>query len=375
MNQLSLYDILLSAPHLTGQEWVLLQDSPPATLPALVGQFEQELCRATNARYALATHSGTEALELALWTLGVGPGDTVICPTLTFSATANAIDSVGAKPVFVGCEAITWGLDPDVLETALKTLQKRPKAIVIVDLYGMPAHWAALKTVANRYGIPLVADAAESLGSSLNGQACGTMGLLNAVSFNQNKIITGYSGGALLTEDSALLATARTISNQGRQLVPPYEQVIAGGNCRMNPITAGIGLVQLPVLTKRVNQRRAIFEQYYASINQYPGIFFQPERAGAVANRWLTAITIDPAKAGVSRDQLAGALKKEKIETRSVFVPLHQQQAWRECPFYGSSLADELAQTGLCLPSGSNLAEEEVERVIEAIKKQFGCHV
>lgn len=374
MSQSSLHDILLSTPHFTGQEWAFLQNSRPADLSAFVGQFEQELCQATNTGYALATHSGTDALVLALRTLGVGPGDTVICPTLTFSATANAIASMGALPVFVGSEPSTWGLCPDALETALKTLQKRPKAIVVVDLYGMPAQWEALKTVANRYEIPLIADAAESLGSILHGQACGTMGLLNAVSFNQNKIVTGYGGGALLTADSVLLIKARTIANQGRQLIPPYEQVIAGGNFRMNPIAAGFCLCQLPALPERVSQRQVVFKQYYTALHTIPGFQFQPERDGAISNRWLTALTIDSAKTGISRDQLAGALRKAGIETRLVFVPLHQQRAWRECLFYGSSLAEELAETGLCLPSGSNLSVEEIGRVLDAIKMSLGCH-
>ncbi len=373
MSQPSPYAISLSAPHLTGQEWICLQECNPALLPTLVGQFEQDLCRTTEVGYAIATHSGTEALELALRTLGIGSGDTVICPTLTFSATVNAIDSVGATPVFVGCEGTTWGLDPDALETALKHCQKRPKAIIVVDLYGMPAQWSDLEMVATRYEIPLVADAAESVGSYLNGQPCGKMGLLNAISFNQNKIITGYGGGALLTDDSEHLAIARIIANQGRQTEPPYEQVTAGSNYRMNPITAGISWVQLAVLAERVARRRAIFKQYHDALHQLPGLWFQPEPTGAVSNRWLTALTIDPTQMGVSRDLVANALKQEGIETRPVFAPLHGQRAWRECSFYGSSLASELARTGLCLPSGSGLSMEEVGRVIDLIKKQLGC--
>lgn len=374
MSQPSLYAIPLSAPHLTGREWTCLQECNPALLPTLVGQFEQDLCRTIQVGYAIATHSGTEALELALRTLGIGPGDTVICPTLTFSATANAIDSVGATPVFVGCEDTTWGLDPDALETALKYYQKRPKAIIVVDVYGMPAKWSDLKMVATRYEIPLVADAAESVGSYLNAQSCGTMGVLNAISFNQNKIITGYGGGALLTDDSEHLATARIIANQGRQTEPPYEQVVAGSNYRMNSIAAGISRVQLAVLAERVARRRAIFKQYHDALYQLPGLWFQPEPTGAVSNRWLTALTIDPAQTRVSRDQLADALKREGIETRSVFMPLHRQKAWRNYPFYGSSVAYQLAEKGLCLPSGSGLSIDEVTRVIKGIEKQLGRH-
>jgi pyridoxal phosphate-dependent aminotransferase EpsN len=373
MNSLTAYSIPLSASHLLGCELSFSQEIDPINWPSLVPQFENKLCAASGAAFAVATPSGTAALELALRTLNVGPGDLVICPSLTFVATANAILGVRATPVFVGSESTTWGLDPDALETALKNLPNRPKAIIVVDLYGMPARWDDLQTVADRHDIPLVADAAESLGSLLNGQHCGTMGLLNAVSFNQNKIITTMGGGVLLTSNQAVVAKARLIANQGRQTEPPFAQQIAGSNYRMNPVEAGIGLCQLSVLAERVTQRRAIFEQYRVALHQQPGLCFQPERVGAKANRWLTALTIDPGQTGVSRDQVAQALRQSGIETRPVFPPLHKQTIFRGCAFYGSSLTDELPDNGLCLPSGSGLSVEAIDTVTEGIKTKLGC--
>jgi len=374
MNQFSDHPISLSAPHLSGWELAFLQDPDPGNLPLLVGQFEKALCLATKATFSLATPSGTAALELALRTLDIGPGESIICPALTFAATANAILAVGATPVFIGSEPTSWGLDPGTLETALKTLPKRPKAIVVVDLYGMPARWDDLQSIADQYEIPLVADAAESLGSLLNGRACGTMGLLNAVSFNQNKIITTLGGGALLANSQVIMGKARIIANQGRQTESPYEQLMAGGNYRINPIAAGFGLCQLAVLSERLAQRRTIFEQYQSALHQLSGLCFQPERAGAKSNRWLTALTIDPTRTGVSRDQVAQVLCHSGIETRPVFPPLHQQRAFQGCLFYGSSLTTELAETGLCLPSGSGLSKEQINQVIGLIQKELGCH-
>ena len=371
MSQLPTITIPLSAPHLTGRELGSLPELSPLDFLPLIPQFETELCHKSGATFALATPSGTAALELSLRTLNVGPGDLVICPTLTFSATANAILATGATPVFVGSEPTTWGLDPDALETSLKSLTKRPKAIIVVDLYGMPARWVELQTVADQHEIPLVADAAESLGSWLDGRACGTMGVLNAISFNQNKIVTTLGGGTLMTDNSILAAKARQMANQGRQTESPFEQIVAGGNYRMNPIAAHFGICQLAVLAERVAQRRAIFGQYQSALDELPGLCFQPERVGSVSNRWLTAFTIDPVQAGASCSQVAIALRESGIETRPVFALLHRQKVFEKCAFYGSLLADELARTGLCLPSGSGLSEKQIRRVIEVLRACF----
>ncbi|WP_019988553.1 DegT/DnrJ/EryC1/StrS family aminotransferase [Rudanella lutea] len=360
--------IPLSAPHLTGTESNRLQTTPADLWPEWVPAFEQALAQRVSSRFALATQSGTAALELALRALGIGPGDTVICPALTFAATANAIRSVGATPVFVGSESISWGLDPDALETALQREQQRPRAIVVVDLYGMPANWPALQAIADRYGLPLVADAAESLGSALHGQACGTLGLLNAVSFNLNKVITTYGGGALLTNAPQLAAKARVVANQGRQTEPPFSVIESGGNYRMGPLSAGLGLDQLPLLSARVQARRAIFERYFAALGQWPGLTFQPERLGAFSNRWLTAVRIDPVQTGITRDALIDRLRCEMVETRPVFMPLHRQPAFAGCNVYGSSETNRIANEGLCLPSGSALTDAQIERVIASVR-------
>lgn len=365
--------IPLSAPHLTGHEWDRLRLTSPTDWPAHVADFERELAQTIGVTFTLATHSGTAALELALRTLGIAAGDIVVCPTLTFPATANAITNVGAIPIFVGSEPTTWGLDPNALETTLAKLAQRPKAIIVVDLYGMPACWPDLQTVADRFGIPLIADAAESLGSQLNGRPCGTLGLLSAVSFNQNKIITASGGGALLTDEPVLFKRASTIANQGRREESPYEQVRAGGNYRMNPVTAAFGLAQLPALKQRVARRRAIFERYWRSFSELPGITFQPEPVEAVSNRWLTALTIDPVQAGCTRDKTVQTLKKAGIESRPVFWPLHQQWAFRGCHYVGDGLAGRLAQTGLCLPSGSGLSYRQVEQIITTLYQLHSC--
>lgn len=362
--------ILLSAPHPTGQEAIWLA-TDPLEWPQLVSRFEQALCQTTGADSALATHSGTTALELALRTLDIKPGDSVVCPALTFVATANAIRNVRATPVFVGSESKSWGVDLNALETVLKKLVIRPKAIIAVDLFGMPAQWPALQTLADRYGVSLVADAAESLGSTLDGKACGTWAKLNALSFNQNKIITAGGGGALLTNNEWLRQTACVFANQGRHTEWPHELVLAGGNYRMSPLLAAYGLAQLPHLTERVARRRAIFETYQTALQDLPGIQFQPERAGAVSNRWLTAITIDAAEAGVSRDELAEVLNKANIETRPIFPLVHRQQAYRSCGYLGDTVAEQLAQTGLCLPSEAYLTDAQIERIVEVIRRAF----
>lgn len=370
MNSPNTTRILLSAPQPTGQEATWLA-TDPLEWPRLVSQFEQGLCQITGTASALATHSGTTALELALRTLGTKPGDSVICPALTFVATANAIRNVRATPLFIGSESASWGLDPDALETVLKRLVIRPKAIIAVDLFGMPAQWPALQTLADRYGISLIADAAESLGSTLDGKACGTWAKLNALSFNQNKIITAGGGGALLTNNEWLRQTACVFANQGRHTEWPHELVLAGGNYRMSPLVAAYGLAQLAHLTERVTRRRAICETYQTALQDLPGVRFQPERAGAVSNRWLTAITINAAEAGISRDELAEVLNGANIETRPIFPLLHQQQAYRSCGYVGDTLAEQLAQTGLCLPSGASLTDAQIERIVDVIRRAF----
>ncbi|KAB7729179.1 aminotransferase class I/II-fold pyridoxal phosphate-dependent enzyme [Rudanella paleaurantiibacter] len=369
MTDTAALSIPLSTPHQTGTELNRLQTTPADLWAEWVPEFEQALAQSVSSRFALATQSGTAALELALRTLGIGPGDTVICPTLTFAATANAIRSVGAQPIFVGSEPESWGLDPDALETALQRERQRLRAILVVDLYGMPANWPALQEVADRYDLPLVADAAESLGAELNGRACGTLGLLNAVSFNLNKVITTYGGGALLTNGPQLAVKARVVANQGRQLEPPFCVVEPGSNYRMGPLNAGFGLDQLPFLADRVKARRAIFERYYGALSQVPGLMFQPERAGAFSNRWLTALRLDPVRIGITRDAFIDRLRREHIETRPVFMPLHRQRAFADCHFYGGSETDAIANEGLCLPSGSALTDAQVERVIDRVRR------
>jgi dTDP-4-amino-4,6-dideoxygalactose transaminase len=324
--------------------------------------------------HAAALSSGTAAIHLALILLGVGPGDEVICQSMTFSASANPIAYLGATPVFIDSEPETWNMSPAHLEEAIKDrirLGKKPKAIIPVHLYGMPAHMPAILDIATRYEIPVLEDAAEALGSSINGVKCGTFGTISVLSFNGNKIITTSGGGALVAKEPRFTETARFLATQARDAAPHYQHSHIGYNYRMSNICAGIGRGQMEVLPQRVEQRRAVYQQYFNRYNGLPGVSFVAEPAGYYSNRWLTTITIDPALAGVTRETMRLALEAENIESRPLWKPMHLQPVFSDCPFYGNGCSELLFENGLCLPSSSSLSEGEMERIFHVLGKVF----
>jgi dTDP-4-amino-4,6-dideoxygalactose transaminase len=339
-----------------------------APLGPNVNGFEQDLSLFLGTgNHVAALSSGTAGLHLGLVLLGVKPGDEVICQSMTFSASANPIAYVGAIPVFVDSEETTWNMSPELLETAIQArldLGKKPKAIIPVHLYGMPAQMPEILAIAQRYDIPVMEDAAEALGSHINGQMCGTFGDISVLSFNGNKIITTSGGGALVSRDADLVKEARFLSTQARDEAPHYQHSKIGYNYRISNLCAGVGRGQMEVLPERVNQRRAVYQQYVQRYAHVPGITFLPEPEGYFSNRWLSTLLIDPAVAGFTREELRLALDRENIESRPLWKPMHMQPVFDNCAFYGNGTSERLFANGLCIPSGSNLSQADIDRVV-----------
>lgn len=339
-----------------------------------ISAFEQELARYVGLKYVSALSSGTAAIHLALIILGVKPQDEIICSSFTFAGTCNPIVYLGATPVFIDSEKETWNMDPDLLEEAIrdriKKTGKKPKAIIAVHLYGMPAHMDRIMAISRQYEIPVIEDAAEALGSTLHGQRLGSFGDFSVLSFNGNKIITTSGGGALLSNNEAWIQKARFLATQARDHAPHYEHSEIGYNYRLSNVCAGIGRGQLLVLDERVRQRRANYDFYRAALGDIPGIEFLEEPSGYFSNRWLTTLLIDPDKTkGITREDLRLELAKENIESRPLWKPMHLQPVFKECPSYINDISQELFNKGLCLPSGSNLTMEELHRVTGLIKE------
>ena len=369
--------IFLSPPHMGGAEQDFVKQAFDTNWIAPVGphvsNFEHDLLEYTGMRYALALSSGTAAIHLALVLLGVGPGDHVICQSLTFSASANPILYQGATPVFIDSEPQTWNMCPNALEDALKKLTaggKQPKAIIPVHLYGMPAKMESIMEISTAYGIPVIEDAAEALGSQIKGKRCGSFGQFGILSFNGNKIITTSGGGALLSNDEAMIEKARFLATQARDPAPHYQHSHIGYNYRMSNVLAGIGRGQMQVLDKRVAQRRAIHSRYMELLGQLPGISFLPEPVGYFSNRWLTTILVDPTQTGnITREDIRLALEAENIESRPLWKPMHMQPVFSGCPAFINGVSEALFHDGLCLPSGSNMTENDLARVAGIVKK------
>lgn len=372
--------IWLSSPHMGGAEQQFVADAFAtnwiAPLGPNVNGFEQDLATFLGGHsHVAALSSGTAAIHLGLILLGVGAGDEVICQSFTFSATANPIVYQGATPIFVDSEPDTWNMSPALLEEAIKDRLrkgKKPKAIIPVHLYGMPAKMNEILEVANRYDIPVLEDAAEALGSSIDGRMCGTMGQISALSFNGNKIITTSGGGALVSADAGIAHKARFLATQARDEAPHYQHSHIGYNYRMSNLCAGVGRGQMQVLNDRITTRRAIFGRYVSLLSGRPGISVCHEPEGYFSNRWLTTLLIDPAEAGVTREDLRLALDKENIESRPLWKPMHLQPVFEQYPYYGDGVSDKLFENGLCLPSGSNLTEDELQRVFVVIEWVLG---
>ncbi len=377
------FKIWLSSPHIGNNELQYVNEAFAtnwiAPLGPHVNAFEKGLQEQTQTKHAAALSSGTSAIHLALILLGVKSGDTVFCQSITFSASANPILYQGATPVFIDSEKDTWNMDPELLKIALQKAslnENLPKAIIPVHLYGMPAKMSEIIAIANEYGVPVIEDAAEALGANINGKPCGSFGTFGVLSFNGNKIITTSGGGALLSDDAEVIEKARFLSTQARDSAPHYQHSHIGYNYRMSNVLAGIGKGQLEVLNDRVAARRNNFERYrqYFSKHNNNGfeIQFQEEPEGYFSNRWLTCIVIDPAKnKGLTREVIRLTMDVENIETRPLWKPMHQQPIFSSSKSYLNGVSDNLFDNGLCLPSGSNLTEEEFSRIFECLDTIF----
>lgn len=374
--------ILLSSPHMSGREFKYIKEAFKtnwiAPLGPNVDAFEQEIAKYVGVKEAVAVSSGTAAIHLALSLLGVKPGDKVFCSSLTFIASANPILYQSADPVFIDSEPETWNMSPLALERAMMDAfhaGQMPKAVIIVNLYGQSAKMDELIAICRHFKIPVIEDAAESLGASYKGQPSGTFGDYGVFSFNGNKIITTSGGGMLVSNDAEQLQRARFLATQARDPAPHYQHSTLGYNYRLSNILAGIGRGQLEVLDDRVKKRRAIFQRYYDQLSDLPGISFMPELENTYSNRWLTALTIDEDMAGVSTKKLLEMMAEENIEGRPVWKPLHLQPIFKQHDFYPHEehevISENLFYRGICLPSGSNMSDEDQDRVIESIRKVF----
>ncbi len=366
--------ILLSPPHLGDDELKFVHEAFAANWIAPVGPhvdaFEAEFCERVGCGHAAAVSSGTAALHLALRLVGIGAGDEVLCSTLTFIATANPITYLGAKPVFVDSDRHSWNMDPHLLQEALEARARQgklPKAVVLVHLYGQSADIEPILKACETYDIPLVEDAAEALGATYQGRSPGTWGRVGIYSFNGNKIITTSGGGMLVSDDSELVAKARFLATQARDPAPHYQHSEVGYNYRLSNVLAGIGRGQLRVLSDRIAARRRNFEIYHQALSTIPGIEFMPEAAYGTATRWLTCLTIDPTAFGKDREEVRLALAEQQIEARPAWKPLHLQPVFADCDCVGGAVSEDIFKRGLCLPSGSSMTDDDLQRVIEAI--------
>ncbi|MRM93445.1 aminotransferase class I/II-fold pyridoxal phosphate-dependent enzyme [Riemerella anatipestifer] len=371
----------LSSPHMSGSEVLYVEkafrENYVSTLGQNIALFEDKLKVWLGENiFPVALNTGTAALHLALIILGVKAGDEVICQSMTFSASANPIAYQGATSVFIDSEKETWNMCPFALEEAIKdriAKGKKPKAIIVVHLYGMPAKMDELMAVASKYEISIIEDAAEALGSSYKGQKCGTFGEMSILSFNGNKIITTSGGGALICKTSEQKDKAVFLSTQARDNAPHYQHSEIGYNYRMSNICAGIGCGQMEVLDERISQRRANHQFYIDLFKNIEGVevFTEPSE-DYFSNHWLSAVVIDAQKAGFSREDLRLKFLEDNIESRPLWKPMHLQPVFAEAPYYGGRVAEQLFENGLCLPSGSNLTDADRQRISEVVYKLKG---
>jgi dTDP-4-amino-4,6-dideoxygalactose transaminase len=371
--------IWLSSPHMGGEELENVKDAFAENWVAPAGpaihEFEASLAGYFNVNSAAALSSGTGALHLALVNLGVRRGDEVLCQSLTFAASANPITYLGAKPIFIDSEANTWNIDPDVVRDVIVekiAKGKKPKAIIVVHLYGMPAKMTELENISMEFDIPIIEDAAEAASSTYLGKKCGSFGRMGGMSFNGNKIITTSGGGALLSNDWHTISQARFLATQAKDNAPHYQHSHMGYNYRMSNICAAIGVGQMKVLDERVKQRRSNYDFYLEQLGDLPGVSFLKEPDGHFSNRWLTAITVEPQLSkGVTRERIRLTLDAENIESRPLWKPLHLQPVFKYAEYFGTGVSEELFQKGLCLPSGSNLSQADLDRIVKVIREVF----
>jgi dTDP-4-amino-4,6-dideoxygalactose transaminase len=368
--------IYLSPPDVGEDERSLLLDAFDSNWVAPLGPhvdaFERELAEAGGVHDAAALSSGTAALHLALLMLGVGPNDDVLMPTLTFVATANTALYVGARPVFLDVEPRSWCLDPNLLADELTDRARRgrrPAAVLPVDLYGQCADYEPILEACQRYEIPVIEEAAEGVGAQYEGKPAGSFGVMAVYSFNGNKIMTTSGGGALLSNDSELIARARYLATQAREPAPHYEHTTVGYNYRMSNLLAAVGRGQLRNLPAKIGRRRAIKQRYRDGFHDLPGVAFMPDASYGSPTNWLTVITIDPAQAAVTNEDVRLRLEADDIEARPSWKPMHMQPLFAEAPVIGGHVAEHIFATGLCLPSGSSLTDADQDRVIAIVRE------
>lgn len=369
--------IYLSPPHMSGLEEDYIAEAFATNWIAPLGPhvegFEREFAEVIGTGYAAALSSGTAALHLALQLLGVTRGDEVVVSTLTFAASVNPIVYLGARPLFVDSERLSWNMDPELLQAVLERRSREgrlPRAVVLVHLYGQSANIRSIREACDCFGIPLIEDAAEALGATYYGRSAGTFGRCGVFSFNGNKIITTSGGGMLVSDDASLVTRARKLATQARDPAPHYEHSEIGYNYRLSNVLAGIGRAQLKVLDNRVATRRRNFEYYRRQLAGLPGIEFMPEAEWGLHARWLTTLTINPLEFGASREDIRLALEAADIEARPLWKPMHMQPVFANYEAIGGAVAEDLFSRGLCLPSGSNLTDSELGRVISVIREE-----
>ena len=371
--------IYLSSPHMSGDEQKYIKEAFDqnwiAPLGPNVDGFEQEIGQYLSVKHVAALSSGTSAIHLALIILNIKQGDEVLVSSFTFSATVNPIVYQGAVPVLIDSEPDTWNMDPDLLEEAIIDRirkNKKPKALIIVHLYGMPANLYKLLPIAEKYEIPVIEDAAEALGSRYRGKYCGTFGIMGILSFNGNKIITTSGGGALISENEEFIRLARKLSTQARDQAPHYEHTMIGYNYRLSNVLAGIGRGQLEVITERIAARRKnnqLYREFFGDISEIS--FLNEPGTEYFSNYWLTTIIVDDPRKRFTREIFRLKLNEDNIESRPLWKPMHLQPVFRKMPSYANGTSEKLFERGLCLPSGSNLTAEEMERVVSIIRKLF----
>ena len=381
--------LYLSPPHLGRHELnyvhKAIEDNWVAPVgPNLTG-FEADICAATGMAHCVALTSGTAAIHLGLILLGVGPGDEVLCPSFTFVATANPIGYLGATPVFIDSEADTWNLCPQRLREAIVdriARGRKPKALLLVHLYGMPARLPEILALAQEFDIPILEDAAEALGGRFNGQPLGSFGTVGVFSFNGNKILTTSGGGALVTNDAVLAQRARFLATQAKDEAVHYQHSEVGYNYRLSNILAGIGRGQMELLPERVKRRREIFAWYRQHLAGLPGltVALAPEASGSHSNRWLTTILLNPVDSAdgpppvpITPETLRRHLETRNIESRPLWKPMHLQPLFATAPMYGGAVCADLFARGLCLPSGTAMTESDLRRVKEALTEALKC--
>jgi dTDP-4-amino-4,6-dideoxygalactose transaminase len=368
--------IFLSPPHMGGEEMKFIQDAFESNYIAPLGpqvdSFELEFAEKVEIPHAAALASGTAAMHLALRILGVGPGDTVIAPSLTFIGGVSPVMYQGARPVFIDSDRISWNMDPELLQEELLSWRKKgrlPRAVISADIYGQCADMERIVEVCASYSIPLISDSAEALGATWNGRSAGWGAKAAVYSFNGNKIITTSGGGMLASEDEELIKQAKFLSQQARDPAPHYEHSEVGYNYRLSNVLAAIGRGQLKVLSDRVEKKQWIFDYYQKALVDVPGIEFMPEASYGKCTRWLTVVLITPESFGADRETVRLALEKENIESRPVWKPMHLQPVFKGCQVRGGGVCEDLFQRGLCLPSGTAMTDEDLERVVDTVLK------